>query len=113
MPESLRFIEIWAVRIFVLLGFIAIGPWLLLIIYDALLYVFRTATYEIPYIGGRARNRPRPRAPSLSERPNGIARRLTLPGVSAAGEAADIASGLKKRAQKLGHDINDGSAVEE
>jgi hypothetical protein len=131
MPESLLFIETWAVRLFVsatqkmecdkligalsqlLLGFVAIGPWLLLIIYDALLYLFRTATYEIPYIGGRARNRPRPRAPSLSERPNGIARRLTLPGVSANGEPADMASGLKKRAQKLGHDVQDTVAVEE
>jgi hypothetical protein len=129
MPESLLFIETWAVRIFVsltqkvigdkliatqlLLGIVAIGPWLLLIVYDALLYLFRTATYEIPYVGGRARNRPRPRAPSLSERPNGIARRLTLPGVSATEDPANIASGLKKRAQKIGNDVNDAVAVEE
>jgi hypothetical protein len=129
MPESLLFIETWAVRIFVsltqkvigdkliatqlLLGIVAIGPWLLLIVYDALLYLFRTATYEIPYVGGRARNRPRPRAPSLSERPNGIARRLTLPGVSATEDPVNIASGLKKRAQKIGNDVNDAVAVEE
>lgn len=52
---------------------------MLLLIYDAFLYVFRMATYEIPYVGGRARNRPRPRAPSLTERPNGKKRSVSLP----------------------------------
>jgi hypothetical protein len=61
-----------------LLGALAIGPWLLLIVYDAILYIFRAATYDIPYIGGRARNRPRPRAPSLSERPSGRSRTFSL-----------------------------------
>ncbi|KAH8663058.1 hypothetical protein BGZ60DRAFT_530207 [Tricladium varicosporioides] len=69
----------------------AIGPWVLLIIYDAILYLFRTATYEIPYIGGRARNRPRPRAPSLR--------------TSATGESTEMKDhdGLKNRGERNGH----------
>lgn len=33
--------------------------------------MFRTITYEIPFVGGRARGKERPRAPSLKERPSG------------------------------------------
>lgn len=91
----------------------AIGPWALLIVYDMILYLFRTATYEIPYIGGRARNRPRPRAPSLSERPGGMPRTfsLTVPGVPPAVEAAEeTAEGLKKR---LGSHHGDGVTTED
>jgi len=96
-----------------LLGILAIGPWVLLIIYDAILYVFRTATYEVPYIGGRARNRPRPRAPSLSERPSGRPRQfsLTISGVPTPAEAIDTVGELKKRGERPGHDRN-GSATE-
>jgi hypothetical protein len=69
------------------------------------LYLFRTATYEIPYIGGRARNRPRPRAPSLSERPSGKLRSFSLPGVPTALEAAEeTVEGLKKRIDRPGHE---------
>jgi len=78
------------IRLFIILGMLAIGPWALLIIYDMVLYVFRTATYEIPYIGGRARNRPRPRAPSLR--------------VPTAVEAAEeTVEGLKKRLGSTSH----------
>ena len=122
LPSSIAFIEIWIVRFFVslidglknnyssegtwtdsyfqlVLGLITIGPWFLLIIYDMFLYVFRTATYELPYVGGRARNRPRPRAPSLSQRPSGRPRAfssLTIPGtaVEIIEEGVD---GLKQR----------------
>lgn len=106
LPASISFIETWVIRIFILLGLVAIGPWLLLIVYDFFLYLFRTATYEIPYIGGRARNRPRPRAPSLSERPSGKPRSfsLTVPGVPTAIEVAEeTAEGLKKRVDRPGH----------
>lgn len=80
-------------------------PWCLLLTYDVVLFAFRIITYDIPVIGGRARNRPRPRAPSLSERPSGRPRRLslTLLGVhsstntTAKVEAADTVHGLKQR----------------
>ncbi|PVH86499.1 hypothetical protein DL98DRAFT_649954 [Cadophora sp. DSE1049] len=93
LPPSISFIETWAIRIFLMLGILAIGPWFLLIIYDMILYVFRTATYEIPYIGGRARNRPRPRAPSL---------RIPVESVD------NTMGGLKKRIERQGH--NRGSS---
>ncbi|TVY28158.1 hypothetical protein LHYA1_G002764 [Lachnellula hyalina] len=113
LPEPFVFVETWVVRFFLFLGILSIGPWALLIIYDAILYVFRTATYEIPYIGGRARHRPRPRAPSLSERPSGYPRRfsLTLSGVPTPAEAIDTVSVLQKRKEKSGYE-RDGSAAE-
>jgi len=113
LPASISFIETWLIRIFIFLGVIAIGPWLLLIVYDMILYLFRTATYEIPYIGGRARHRPRPRAPNLSERPSGKPRSfsLTVPGVPTAVEAAEeTVEGLKKRLDRPGRERN-GSNV--
>lgn len=61
-----------------LVAFLIIGPWLGLIVYDVLLYIWRAATYEVPFVGGRARGRQRPRAPSLTERPSGHKRRISL-----------------------------------
>jgi hypothetical protein len=57
---------------------VTIGPWAALLIYDLILYLFRTLTYEVPVIGGRARGKARPRAPSLTERPTGSRRRFSL-----------------------------------
>lgn len=102
LPASISFIETWAIRIFVILGALTIGPWLLFIVYDVVLYIFRAATYDIPYIGGRARNRPRPRAPSLTERPSGRSRtfNLTVPGGSTAVESEEGKSAeLKQRSE--------------
>jgi hypothetical protein len=119
LPPSISFIETWAIRLFVcclhcpkpifpdqrqlLLGALAIGPWLLLIVYDAILYIFRAATYDIPYIGGRARNRPRPRAPSLSERPSGRSRTFSLTA-NAVEVVEGPVDGLKKRLEKSSHE---------
>ncbi|KAI9051247.1 hypothetical protein LZ554_005348 [Drepanopeziza brunnea f. sp. 'monogermtubi'] len=90
LPPSVSFIETWAIRIFLVLGILVIGPWFLLIVYDMILYIFRTATYEIPYVGGRARHRPRPRAPSLR-----------VP--TAIESAEEIRDGLKQRLERTGH----------
>lgn len=49
--------------------------------YDLLLYIWRSVTYELPGIGGRARGRQRPRAPSLTERPSGHRRQFSLAGM--------------------------------
>lgn len=60
------------------IGLVMIGPWAVLVTYDLVLYVFRAITYEIPLVGGRARGKARPRAPSLTERPSGRPRRFSL-----------------------------------
>ena len=57
---------------------LTIGPWAVLLVYDVLLYIWRSITHEIPLIGGRARGKARPRAPSLKERPDGHRRRFSL-----------------------------------
>lgn len=78
LPESFAVVETWITRLFLFLGLIAIGPWAALLIYDLLLYIFRAVAYEIPFVGGRARGKARPRAPSLTERPSGRRRRFSL-----------------------------------
>ncbi|KAL9083071.1 MAG: hypothetical protein Q9159_006001 [Coniocarpon cinnabarinum] len=88
LPEQLSVYEIWLVRIFLLLGILTIGPWIAIIIYDFLLYVWRWLTYDLPWIGGRARGRPKPRRPSLSERPNGAPRRMGYHSPSASMDSA-------------------------
>jgi len=103
LPPSISFVEYWVTRFFLLLSALVIGPWLLLLMYDAFLYLFRVATYDIPYVGGRARNRPRPRAPSLSERPSGRARTfsVTVPGMPTSVESVEEkVEGLKRRLEK-------------
>ncbi|KAI9644496.1 hypothetical protein NHQ30_006517 [Ciborinia camelliae] len=117
LPESLAFVEVWAMNTFFFLGIICIGPWLLLILYDAVFYAFRLVTYEIPHIGGRARNRPRPRAPSLSERPNGQGRPriLTMPSANGTVNIAEMieetAEGMKKRIEEAGHPRKDSGMI--
>ncbi|KAM0721266.1 hypothetical protein Q7P37_003554 [Cladosporium fusiforme] len=84
LPESLQTVETWLIRIFFLLAVIIGGPWLLLLAYDIILYIWRSATFELPHVGGRARGRNRPRAPSLKERPDGGHRRHFSLGAIAA-----------------------------
>ncbi|KAB8289519.1 hypothetical protein EYC80_010678 [Monilinia laxa] len=117
LPKSLTYVEVWAMNTFFILGMICIGPWLLLIVYDVLFYAFRLMTYEIPYFGGRARNRPRPRAPSLSERPNGTGRPriLTMPSANGPLNITDLiedkAEGMKKKMEQAGHPRKDSGAI--
>ncbi|KAK4619513.1 hypothetical protein CLAFUW4_11699 [Fulvia fulva] len=82
LPEQFSTVETWLVRLFLLFAFLVFGPWLFIIVYDILLYFWRAATYELPVIGGRARGRQRPRAPSINERPSGHKRRISIPGIS-------------------------------
>jgi hypothetical protein len=96
-PESFAAVETWITRVFVcphcclissswparspaqlFLGIITLGPWAALLVYDLVLYIVRAVTYEIPVVGGRARGKARPRAPSLTERPTGRRRRFSL-----------------------------------
>lgn len=85
-----------------LLGIATIGPWAILLFYDLLLYIVRWITYEIPYFGGRARGRRKPRAPSLAERPNGRPRSfsITVPAPpSSSNDSSEEKSGLRERLQ--------------
>ncbi|KAH7139042.1 hypothetical protein B0J11DRAFT_574978 [Dendryphion nanum] len=97
LPEKLSTLETWLTRLFLLLAFICMGPWIALLVYDVLLYACRSITFEVPIVGGRARGKTRPRAPSLTERPSGhrrrfslaAARRPQLPAESTGGEKSD------------------------
>ncbi|KAF2111705.1 hypothetical protein BDV96DRAFT_649682 [Lophiotrema nucula] len=78
LPANLITLETWLTRLFLFLALVTIGPWAVLLLYDLFLYVFRSITHEIPVVGGRARGRARPRAPSLTERPSGHRRKFSL-----------------------------------
>lgn len=94
------------------MGLLTIGPWAILIIYDLALYIFRAAIYEIPYIGGRARGRQRPRAPSLAERPSGRPRTFSIGGGMGSGGENEEHEGFKHRRSKLGMGFEEMDVVE-
>ncbi|KAL5388451.1 hypothetical protein DPSP01_003024 [Paraphaeosphaeria sporulosa] len=78
LPDEYASVETWLKRLFFLLGVVTLGPWAFLVVYDLVLYIVRSVTYEIPFVGGRARGKARPRAPSLTERPSGHRRKFSL-----------------------------------
>ena len=81
-----------------LLGVCTIGPWALMLVYDLVLYIIRSIAYEIPYFGGRARGKRRPRAPSLAERPNGRPRSFSLNvNASTGSDDVDDKDGIRER----------------
>ena len=88
-----------------LLSFVTFGPWLVLLVYDIGLYMWRLLVYKL---GGRERGQLRPRAPSLTERPDGHKRRISLAGLPTTqdGEAHGTrTSGAKHRSSaSLGRD---------
>jgi hypothetical protein len=58
-------------------------------------------TYALPVIGGRARGKQRPRAPSLNERPNGQRRAFVLTSYEdTAGAEREEVNGVKRRYPK-------------
>ena len=69
-----------------------------------LLYIIRAIAYEVPYFGGRARGRGRPRAPSLKERPNGRRRTFSISGPASGFVAGDEneAPGVRRRGARDG-----------
>ncbi|CAI7600730.1 unnamed protein product [Penicillium bialowiezense] len=81
LPPELTHLESWAASIFFFLGLVTIGPWAFLVLLDATIWIYRMILWELPWVGGRARGRQRPRAPSLHERPGGQRRALGLRGV--------------------------------
>ncbi|KAF4552298.1 Hypothetical protein D9617_10g072790 [Elsinoe fawcettii] len=82
LPERLGYIESGISYVFIFLGIITIGPWLLMFFYDVLLYIWRALTHDLPFVGGAAYGKRRPRAPSLVTRPNGHRRRFSLAALS-------------------------------
>ncbi|OCK77060.1 hypothetical protein K432DRAFT_305029 [Lepidopterella palustris CBS 459.81] len=78
LPDKLTVVETWAGRIFIFLAMLTIGPWAVILLYDVLLYLWRSITHDIPFVGGRARGKARPRAPSLRARPSGHRRKFSL-----------------------------------
>ncbi|OGM42158.1 hypothetical protein ABOM_009143 [Aspergillus bombycis] len=96
-PADLIYLEAWIARLFLILGLITIAPWATLIIFDMALYIWRMLTYELPVIGGRARGRQRPRAPSLNERPNGQRRAFVLASYEATAAENEESNELKRR----------------
>ena len=78
-----------------------------------MLYIVRAATYEIPYIGGRARGRQRPRAPSLAERPSGRPRTFSLSGTIGSGGENEEHEGFKQRKSNLGQSVEGSDDVED
>ncbi|KAI4109417.1 MAG: hypothetical protein L6R37_000574 [Teloschistes peruensis] len=80
-----------------LLGILTIGPWALLIFYDLLLWIFRCIYYLVPFVGGRARGKKRPRAPSLAERPSGQRRTFSMSGAPFPSEGHAEKEGLRER----------------
>ncbi|MCJ1399466.1 hypothetical protein MMC11_002668 [Xylographa trunciseda] len=113
LPNSLVVLETWIVRLFILLGVLTIGPWAILLIYDLILYIIRAATYEIPFIGGRARGRQRPRAPSLAERPSGRPRTFSLGGAISSGGENEENEGFKQRKSQFGVGAEGSDALED
>ncbi|KAK4690293.1 hypothetical protein P7C71_g6464, partial [Lecanoromycetidae sp. Uapishka_2] len=97
LPAHLNTFETWIARFFLLLGVMTIGPWALFLVYDMILYVVRAVYYEIPYYGGRASGRRRPRAPTLTERPNGRRRTFSISEGLSSGGSGDDKGGLRKR----------------
>ena len=71
LPANLTWIETWLARAFLILAIITLGPWVLALVYDLVLYLWRFAASEIQ--GGQ-----RPAAPSLTERPNGHRRNISF-----------------------------------
>ncbi|KAF2644838.1 hypothetical protein P280DRAFT_390423 [Massarina eburnea CBS 473.64] len=122
LPEEYAFVETWVGRFFFIFGVITIGPWVFLMIYDFLLYLVRAATYEIPFVGGRARGKARPRAPSLTERPSGHRRKFSLARLANSQASTNSSRNLKTDAadsrsrniqeENDGHTMEKKSAVE-
>ena len=124
LPAHLTTVETWIVRFFVslpsllpvdprtdklitqlFLGTITIFPWILALLYDMVLYLFRTAAYEIPYYGGRAQGERKPQPPTLTERPNGRPRTFSITGI--AGHAGEGNEDGKRRS----FDSSDGEGT--
>jgi hypothetical protein len=62
--------------------------------------------YEMPYIGGRARNRPRPRAPTLTTDADGQPRGIAVVATAAVDDTKELAAEGAESIQKLREGLN-------
>jgi len=65
VPEFLSTLLSWFKTLCTYLAILAIGPWVIALVYDLLLWLVRATWYEIPIVGGRARGRRPPGRPAL------------------------------------------------
>ncbi|KIV79547.1 hypothetical protein PV11_07099 [Exophiala sideris] len=108
LPTQLTFLETWIIRGFLLLALINILPWILAILYDFVLYLGRVVWHEIPFFGGRARGKNRPRAPSLRAS-TAKGRRLSFVDI-VTGTARQQGSGTEQR-QRQGQGHGHGKSL--
>ncbi|KAB8339206.1 hypothetical protein FH972_022140 [Carpinus fangiana] len=101
LPEYLHVVEVWVGRVFLLLIVVIIAPWVVFLVYDILLYFWRSAAHEIPFVGGRARGRQKPSAPGLSEISSGHANTPDMRNAPNLG--SHQLQGGKKDAQEIHH----------
>lgn len=120
LPAHLSYIEYYAVRLFLLLAFLTIGPWLFLIVYDFLLYLFRLVLFEMPIVGGRARGELRPRAPSVGmhadgrRRSRGVSLLMGVPSSAAmVAEGGERSRGVRKVLQEEEREMRSWEVVDE
>ena len=92
-----------------MLALLTVAPWILLVVYDFLLYIWRSATYEMPVIGGRARGKGRPRAPSLTQRPGGEKRML---GVLDMPQLTPVIERMEPILEDAGRAVADATGIE-
>ena len=87
------------------------SPWLLAILIDLFLYTFRQVWYWIPILGGRAKGRTRPRAPSLKDAHR---RSLSLAGIMGSGSPGRVrAEGLRRRHERNNSEKSIEVAIDE
>jgi hypothetical protein len=95
------------------MGILVIGPWALLIVYDMLLYIFRSVYYEVPVIGGRAKGRQRPRAPSLTERADGHRRAFSFGTAPVLDPILRDGEAVRRRAKAGDADEKENTGIED
>jgi hypothetical protein len=87
------------------------SPWLVAILIDLVLYIFRQFWYWVPIWGGRAQGRNRPRAPSLKDARR---RTLSLAGIIGSGSPGTIRDeASKRRHERNSSEKSIDAAVEE
>ncbi|CAK3825425.1 Hypothetical predicted protein [Lecanosticta acicola] len=108
LPSSWSGIETFIAGFFLLCAGLIIGPWILFILFDSLLYIWRLIAYEFPYFGGRARGELPPKAPTLTERPGGDRRRMSIAGLRKRRNSISKIPGWQHQTPSIISDVSTG-----